>query len=168
MYREVLHSNFRNCRLNFAKKQRKYLQDVQSQKGAGIDETNNQFGIDINTQDDAFIDSINGPTQQSLAVVDDLQEAVASRDQEIVQIATSIQELGAIFKELAVLVIDQGTILDRIDYNMEAVVEHTREGIQQLEKAEKQQKSARPMKCIMCLLSTICVLLLILILKHRH
>eukprot|EP00591_Stephanopyxis_turris_P010251 CAMPEP_0195517248 /NCGR_PEP_ID=MMETSP0794_2-20130614/10264_1 /TAXON_ID=515487 /ORGANISM="Stephanopyxis turris, Strain CCMP 815" /LENGTH=325 /DNA_ID=CAMNT_0040646023 /DNA_START=18 /DNA_END=995 /DNA_ORIENTATION=+ len=154
--------------VEFRKKQRKYLQDVQSQKGAGIDETNNQFGIDINTQDDAFIDSINGPTQQSLAVVDDLQEAVASRDQEIVQIATSIQELGAIFKELAVLVIDQGTILDRIDYNMEAVVEHTREGIQQLEKAEKQQKSARPMKCIMCLLSTICVLLLILILKHRH
>ena len=66
------------------------------------------------------------------------------------------------------LVIDQGTILDRIDYNMEAVVEHTATGIQQLEKAEKSQKSARPMKCIICLLCTIMVLLLILVMKHRH
>ena len=40
------------------------------------------------------------------------------RDEEIVRIAKSIEELAAIFKELAVLVIDQGTILDRIDYNM--------------------------------------------------
>ena len=66
------------------------------------------------------------------------------------------------------LVIDQGTILDRIDYNMEAVVEHTKTGIKQLEKAEKSQKSARPMKCIICLLCTIMILLLILVMKHRH
>ena len=33
--------------------------------------------------------------------------------------AQSIEELSDIFKELAVLVIDQGTILDRIDFNME-------------------------------------------------
>lgn len=33
----------------------------------------------------------------------------------------SIEDLSTIFKELAVLVIDQGTILDRIDFNMEQV-----------------------------------------------
>ena len=103
-----------------------------------------------------------------MTVVDDLQAEIQSRDTEISQIAKSIEELGAIFKELAVLVIDQGTILDRIDYNMEAVVEHTKTGIQQLEKAEKSQKSARPMKCIFCLLATIMILLLILVAKHRH
>ncbi len=101
-------------------------------------------------------------------MVDDLTQAVQSRDKEIAQIASSIQELGTIFKELAVLVIDQGTILDRIDYNMETVVESTKEGISQLEKAEKSQKNARPMKCIMCLSITIFILLLILILKHRR
>ncbi len=36
-------------------------------------------------------------------------------------LAKSIEELSVIFKELAVLVIDQGTVLDRIDYNMEQV-----------------------------------------------
>jgi len=43
------------------------------------------------------------------------------RDHEINAIVQSIEELSQIFKELAVLVIDQGTILDRIDYNMEQV-----------------------------------------------
>lgn len=104
---------------------------------------------------------------QQLAVVDDLTEMVQSRDQEISKIAQSIEELGTIFKELAVLVIDQGTILDRIDYNMEAVVEHTKTGVKQLEKAEKCQKNARPLRCIVCLSITIFILLVLLILKHH-
>ncbi len=138
--------------------------EVQAQKSGGLVE-DSKFGIDLSSGgggEESFF------TTQQVQVVDELSEAVRSRDQEIVKIAQSIEELGAIFKELAVLVIDQGTILDRIDYNMEAVVEHTKTGIQQLEKAEKHQKSARPMKCIMCLLSVICVLLVLLVLKHRR
>jgi len=150
----------------FRQSQRKYLAEVQSQKSGGSSAGDTtKFGIDLNnttTESDFF----GGGTQQ-LSLVDDLTDAVHSRDQEIVSIAQSIEELGTIFKELAVLVIDQGTILDRIDYNMEAVVEHTKTGIQQLEKAEKSQKSARPMKCIICLISLISVLLAILVLKKK-
>jgi syntaxin 16 len=36
-----------------------------------------------------------------------------------------------------VLVIDQGTILDRIDFNMEQVVERTQEGLVQLNKVSR-------------------------------
>ena len=54
-------------------------------------------------------------------VVDDLGAVAQERDEEITRIARSIEELSQIFKELAVLVIDQGTILDRIDFNMEQV-----------------------------------------------
>ena len=81
------------------------------------------------------------------------------RDQEIQQIAKSIEELAHIFKELAVLVIDQGTVLDRIDYNMEQVVETTKKGMSELRKAEKYSKSSRPMKCIIIL----CILILVLV-----
>ena len=149
--------------VEFRQKQRKYLADVQAQKSGALAETESKFGIDLNERERQY-----GFNETQLAVVDDLHDAVQSRDKEIAQIAKSIEELGAIFKELAVLVIDQGTILDRIDYNMEAVVEHTKEGIQQLEKAEKNQKSARPMKCIVCLSCMIAVLLIILVLKHRR
>jgi syntaxin 16 len=154
---------------DFRQKQRKYLADVKAQKSGGLVESEAVFGI--NLEDDGTLQNSHdysfGGAQQ-MSVVDDLTAEIQSRDKEISAIAKNIEELGAIFKELAVLVIDQGTILDRIDYNMEAVVEHTKEGIQQLEKAEKSQKSARPMKCVVCLLSTIMVLLLILIMKHRH
>jgi syntaxin 16 len=147
--------------VSFRTSQRKYLAEVQAQKSG--DMTGDRFaGIDLSTEEGNFF------TTQQVQVVDDLQEAIQSRDQEISKIAQSIEELGTIFKELAVLVIDQGTILDRIDYNMEAVVEHTKTGIKQLERAEKAQKNARPMKCIVCLVATICVLLVLLILKHKR
>jgi syntaxin 16 len=159
---------------DFRQGQRKYLADVKAQKSGGLVESETRFGINLEDDgsllqtDYGFGSTGTGTTVHQLSVVDDLQSEIQSRDTEISQIAKSIEELGAIFKELAVLVIDQGTILDRIDYNMEAVVEHTKTGIQQLEKAEKSQKSARPMKCIFCLLATIFFLLLILVMKHRH
>ena len=81
----------------------------------------------------------------------DQEELVNQRDAEITRIAQSIEELASIFKELAVLVIDQGTLLDRVDYNMEEVVDHTREGISQLNIAEESQKSQKGLKCVICL-----------------
>lgn len=46
------------------------------------------------------------------------------RDREVRNILQSINDLAQIMKDLSVLVIDQGTILDRIDYNMEMVSHH--------------------------------------------
>ncbi len=91
---------------------------------------------------------------------------VNQRDEEIVRIAKSIEELAAIFKELAVLVIDQGTILDRIDYNMESAVDQAKEGIKQLEKAEEHQKNSMSVKCIIGLVVLIIILVGVLIWKH--
>lgn len=147
--------------VSFRTSQRKYLAEVRNQKHGDM-AGDSRFGIDLSGEGGDFF------TTEQVQVVDDLQDALQSRDQEITKIAQSIEELGAIFKELAVLVIDQGTILDRIDYNMEAVVEHTKTGVTQLEKAEKAQKNARPMKCILFLVCLICFLLIILVLKHRR
>jgi syntaxin 16 len=89
------------------------------------------------------------------------------RNEEIVKIAKSIEELAQIFRELAVLVIDQGTILDRIDYNMENAVAHAKEGVQQLEKAEEHQKNSLSIKCIILLVILIIIMVGILIWKHQ-
>lgn len=107
-----------------------------------------------------------GMTQQQIMLIDDTEELVNQRDEEITRIAKSIEELAAIFKELAVLVIDQGTILDRIDYNMETAVEHAKEGVKQLTAAEENQKNAMPFRCIIVLVLLIILMIGILVWKH--
>ncbi|CAM9256331.1 unnamed protein product [Ascophyllum nodosum] len=109
-----------------------------------------------------------GFNQQQLAVLEDTELVVGQRDAEINNIVRSIEDLSTIFKELAVLVIDQGTILDRIDFNMEQVVEHTREGVTQLQRAEQYQRSALPIKCICSLVTLNLLLLGILVWKHSN
>ena len=52
--------------------------------------------------------------------------------------------MAQIFKDLNQLVIEQGTIVDRIDYNMDQAVTKVREGLQQVVKAEEYKKSNRP------------------------
>ncbi|KAG5191487.1 soluble NSF attachment protein receptor, partial [Tribonema minus] len=104
--------------------------------------------------------------QAQLAVLEESESYVQERDAEIRNIVKSIEELSMIFKELAVLVIDQGTILDRIDFNMEQVVEHTKDGVAQLHRAEESQKAAMPVKCIAALLALIAILVILLVLKH--
>lgn len=49
-------------------------------------------------------------------------------------------------KDLSTLVIDQGTILDRIDYNMEQVATAVEEGVKELQKADKHQKASQARK----------------------
>lgn len=50
--------------------------------------------------------------------------AIEQREHEINDIARGIMEVAEIFKDLQTLVIDQGTLLDRIDYNIETMHTH--------------------------------------------
>lgn len=57
--------------------------------------------------------------QASQKLITSNDTAIAHREREINDIARGIIELSDIFRELQSMVIDQGTMLDRIDYNVE-------------------------------------------------
>merc|ERR1719350_1908714 len=59
---------------------------------------------------------------------EDMEETAAMRSGEISQIAASVTELHQIFKDMANLVIEQGSILDRIDFNTEKVYKKVDDG----------------------------------------
>ncbi|KAK6915645.1 hypothetical protein RJ641_020762 [Dillenia turbinata] len=52
-----------------------------------------------------------------------------AREKEIQQVAESVNELAQIMKDLSILVIDQGSIVDQIDYNIQNVATPTEEGL---------------------------------------
>jgi syntaxin 16 len=93
--------------------------------------------------------------------------SVQARDEEIVQIAKSIQELSDIFKELNILVVDQGTLLDRIDHNVDIALDRVKAGVEHVTKAEKSHKSARPFACITILMVLIIVMVIIIAVRQK-
>lgn len=107
------------------------------------------------------------PPSLPLHLLFSFSQIVDQRNAEIVKIAKSIEELAQIFRELAVLVIDQGTILDRIDYNMENAVQQTKEGMEHLTKAEEHQKNSLGPKCIVLLVILIAIMIGVLAWKHQ-
>ena len=87
------------------------------------------------------------------------------REKAIQQVAESVGELAEIFKEIQVLVIDQGTILDRIDYNIEQAADRVGSAVVELNKANEYQKKSKTMLCIYLLLLLCGFMVIILVLK---
>ena len=90
------------------------------------------------------------------------------RSKEISQLTDSINSLAVLFKDFSVLVIEQGTILDRIDYNIENAVNHVEVANVHLEKTLKIEKSTRARKCLICLAVTTFVMVVILVIKWSN
>lgn len=81
--------------------------------------------------------------------MDEVEEYRAKyKDKEIQELTESVRDLAVLFKELSTLVIEQGTIIDRIDYNVEVALEQTKKGKKHLIGARKAQKSNRARKIL--------------------
>ncbi|XP_028410106.1 syntaxin-16-like [Dendronephthya gigantea] len=104
-----------------------------------------------------------GFTSQQMKLVEDNTAIIEQREKEIQHIVSSIADLNEIFQDLSVLIVEQGTILDRIDYNVEQASVKVEEGLEQLKKGEKYQKSSRKMLIIILLAVIIIVLLISLV-----
>lgn len=117
-------------------------------------------------------------------------EVLNVREKEITHIVKSIQDLNDIFKDLATMIVDQvccinslfptlvfntflnkktyfltkkGTVLDRIDYNIEKTSIHVKQGLENLQKASKYQKKNRKMYFIFILAAVVVFLFVLLI-----
>jgi syntaxin 16 len=82
--------------------------------------------------------------QQQQQQQQQLQPDLAARDRELTEIAKSIATLAELFKDLSALVIDQGTLLDSVEYNIEQTAVHMDESVKELDMATRLVHSRVP------------------------
>ncbi|ODV97517.1 hypothetical protein PACTADRAFT_29086, partial [Pachysolen tannophilus NRRL Y-2460] len=92
-------------------------------------------------------------------------QMINQREREIFKIAQGVLEISTIFKELENMIIDQGTILDRIDYNINNVVVDLKHADKQFVKSSKSQKRTTKCKAIFLLSLIVFALFLMVLTK---
>lgn len=91
---------------------------------------------------------------------------VDEREKEVMGVMQSINDLMEVMHDLSVLVIDQGTMLDRIDYHVEQVAGHVESGVLEIERAERTQKQSRNWLVIGVLLALVLVMAVIVMVRY--
>lgn len=98
-----------------------------------------------------------------------LQDAtIQQREREIEQIAQGIIDLANIFQELQTMVIDQGTMLDRIDYNVERMTTDVKAADKELVVATNYQKKSTKRKIILLLVLLVVGMFILAVVKPRN
>ncbi|KAK6208745.1 SNARE domain-containing protein [Colletotrichum tabaci] len=115
--------------------------------------------------DRSFSQSTLQATQQKLLQSNDA--AIIQREREIEDIAQGIIELADIFRDLQNMVIDQGTMLDRIDYNVERMTTDVKGAEKELVVAAGYQKKTTKRKIILLLILIIAGMIILLVIKPK-
>ncbi|KAF3454571.1 hypothetical protein FNV43_RR05019 [Rhamnella rubrinervis] len=161
-----LATDLQNLSVELRKKQSTYLKRLRQQKEGqdGVDLEMNRNGSRSKMEDDDLDNMVFNEHQ--MAKLKKSEAFTVEREREIQQVVESVNELAQIMKDLSVLVIDQGTIVDRIDYNIQNVATTVEEGLKQLQKAERTQKKGGMVMCATVLIIMCFVMLVLLILKE--
>ncbi|KAL5507314.1 TLG2 [Sanghuangporus vaninii] len=168
---------------SFRKKQRVYLETLQGHaiknqdllvasgaltlKGPeGMSDVDEDMRIASQNQNHS---SLQHPRLQEQAQAqEDIDATVLTRTREISEIAKSISSLAELFKDLQTLVIDQGTLLDSVEYNIEQTSVEMQEAVSELKIAEGYQRNTGRRKCILLLLLICFGLVVVLIFKPKR
>ncbi|CAH9073893.1 unnamed protein product [Cuscuta epithymum] len=155
-----LATDLQNLSMEFRRKQSTYLKQLRQQKEA-------PDGVDLEMNFSESHDDMDefGFNEHQMSKLKKSEAFTAEREREIQQVVESVNELAQIMKDLSVLVIDQGSIVDRIDHNVQNVAATVEDGLKQLQKAERSQKKGGMVMCATVLVIMCFVMLVLLILK---
>ncbi|KAL9050471.1 MAG: hypothetical protein Q9162_006618 [Coniocarpon cinnabarinum] len=159
---------------SFRKKQSSYLKKLKSLSGMAVPGDNYSFAASSNPYADPSLMESDADRSFSQTTLQQAQTQrqrtgndamIAQREKEIEDIAQGIIELANIFQDLQTMVIDQGTLLDRIDYNVERMATDVKAADQELNTATTYQKRGTKRNIILLLVILIVGLIIILATK---
>ncbi|KAJ9104355.1 hypothetical protein QFC19_003997 [Naganishia cerealis] len=71
------------------------------------------------------------------------ETVIRQRDREITHLAHSIADLGDLFRDMANLVVEQGTVLDSVEYNVEVAAREVKGAVDELGVAQSERRRHR-------------------------
>ncbi|XP_072170384.1 syntaxin-12-like isoform X1 [Diadema setosum] len=100
--------------------------------------------------------------QQQEAAIDYDLTLIQEREEQIRQIEASMLDVNEIFRDLSMMVSEQGEMIDSIEANVDRAGDNVEEGAKQLATASRYQKKARKkMFCIFCILAVVAIVIVI-------
>ena len=143
----------------------KYLKEMGSDQEYLENDNKNENNNLNNSFDSSSSDDEKENLNKNFLQTQDDNFELKKRDEDINILANSINELSGIFKDLQNVVHEQGTILDRIDYNIEVSYENSHKGLKLLKKAEDHQNESCFRNVILALFLIIFIETLLIIIK---
>ena len=162
--KDFLVSKIKNFSNEFRRNQQQYMKYLKEMEGGDIENNNDILNHSFESLDDNEEENLNN-NNFLMKQDDDFQQQMKKRNEDINTLANSINELSGIFKDLQNVVQEQGTILDRIDYNIDVSYENSQKGLKFLKKAEEHQSESCFRNVILVLFVIIFIETLLIIFK---
>ena len=118
-----------------------------------------------NNNDNDNVDKNNSKKENFLSLSDETN-VLQKRDKEFGKLLNSVNELASIFKDMQNLVMQQGTILDRIDENIDTSKHQVRRAHKELVEAEEDSRSSCARKTNLYLTITVFILGMLVLFKY--
>ena len=126
----------------------------------GEDDPTYQINTSSNNNNDA-----NNTLDNFLVTTTENNLELIKRDQDLSDLLSNVNDLAEIFKDMQSLVMEQGSILDRIDYNIDIASNNVSLGKESIKKADKYHKNNCFRNIIIILIICIFIESLLLIFK---
>jgi t-SNARE complex subunit (syntaxin) len=92
-------------------------------------------------------------------------ENVSTKYQDVLKLEASVAELAQMFQDFALIVEQQGELLDRIDYQVKSASDYIDEGNVEMTQAVSYQISVRKKQCCICVTILIVIAIIIAVVK---
>ncbi|XP_034018120.1 syntaxin-7 [Thalassophryne amazonica] len=134
-------NNFQKTQRQAADKEKEFVARVRASSRVSTGPPEDSFGITPFQSDPQ--DQI-----QSEAITEDDLRLIQERELAIRQLESDIVDINDIFKDLGMMVHEQGDMIDSIEANVETADTHVQNAQKQLARAENYQRSSRKKICI--------------------
>ena len=159
-----------NIQINLAEKIKNFTHDFRINEEKYMKNYKELVGVDDNDNDNKnsfnYIELNTSSNSQNNFLELQIDNTLKQRDEEINTLLTSITELAQTFKDMQTIVQEQGTILDRIDYNIETTLTNVTGAHKHLQKARDRLKKNCFRNCTMIVITIIFIESLLLLFKY--